>query len=70
MIVLLTEPLKFWHYGEIYKTVDMRCEVALLSRKIVIRGEVLPTCPTYNKNCEKEAVRNMDTFGGHILVTI
>ncbi|XP_060602334.1 protein DDB_G0287365-like isoform X2 [Ruditapes philippinarum] len=66
--IRISEPLKFWHYGQIYKNLDMRGEVALLSRKIVIRGEVQSTCPTYNGNCAKEAVRNMDTFGGHILL--
>lgn len=46
---------------------DMRAEVALLSRPVVIQGEIQPTCPTYNENCD--VVANQDTFGGHIKVS-
>ena len=43
--------IKFTHYGEIYKTVDMRAEVGLLTRNIKIHG--------YMKDAN-------DTYGGHI----
>ena len=45
---------------------DMRGEVALLTRNIVIEAELQPTCPPENENCEE--ADNMDTFGGHIKV--
>ncbi|XP_021362415.1 transmembrane protein 2-like isoform X2 [Mizuhopecten yessoensis] len=44
---------KFTHYGEIYKNVDMRAEVAVLTRNVVIEGVM-----------ENFA----DEFGGHIKV--
>jgi hypothetical protein len=34
---LLVEP-EFVHFGEMYKNVDMRGEVALINRNIVIEG--------------------------------
>lgn len=43
----------------------MRAEVALLSRNIVIEGEVEDTCVPSNGNCDKE---NKDTFGGQLKV--
>ncbi|XP_063397144.1 cell migration-inducing and hyaluronan-binding protein-like [Mytilus trossulus] len=51
--VRLTEPLKFTHYGNIYKGVDMRGEVGLLSRNV--------------KFDSKEASTS-DFYGGHIKV--
>ena len=35
-----TVPTKYEHFGQIYKNVDMRAEVGLMSRHIHIRGEV------------------------------
>ena len=32
--------VRFDHFGEIYEGVDMRAEVGLITRKVVIRGEV------------------------------
>ena len=55
------------HWGEIVDNVDMRGEVALLSRDIVIEGEVENYCPLQNRNCDKY---NYDTFGGQIRVSI
>jgi hypothetical protein len=46
-------PLKHTHFGEIYKNVDMRGEVALLTRNVLIDAE--------------DAV-NSTTYGGHIKV--
>ena len=43
--------LRYSHYGEIYKTVDMRGEVGLITRNIKIHGQMK------DEN---------DTYGGHI----
>ncbi|XP_060081443.1 protein DDB_G0287365-like [Ylistrum balloti] len=56
---------KFMHFGEIDTTIDMRGEVALLSRNIVIEGAVNSYCPIANENCK---AYNYDTFGGHIKI--
>ena len=48
---IVSGDLKYTHYGEIYKTVDMRAEVGILSRNIKIYGHVR------DEN---------DTYGGHI----
>ena len=50
----------------ILNNVDMRGEVAMLTRNIVIEAETQPNCPKKNKNCEETL--NLDTFGGHIKV--
>ncbi|XP_008334972.1 cell surface hyaluronidase [Cynoglossus semilaevis] len=52
------------HVGEITDGVDMRAEVALLSRNILIYGEMESSCYGYNL-CQ---FYNHDTFGGHIKV--
>uniref|UniRef100_A0A3B4AE25 hyaluronoglucosaminidase n=1 Tax=Periophthalmus magnuspinnatus TaxID=409849 RepID=A0A3B4AE25_9GOBI len=50
------------HVGEILDGIDMRAEVALLSRNIIIYGEMENVC--YGDNlCQ---FFNHDTFGGHI----
>ncbi|XP_051749548.1 cell surface hyaluronidase [Ctenopharyngodon idella] len=55
---------QFTHVGEILDGVDMRAEVALLSRNILIRGEMENSC--YGKNwCQ---YFSYDTFGGHIKI--
>ncbi|ESO83722.1 hypothetical protein LOTGIDRAFT_168965 [Lottia gigantea] len=54
---------KFMHWGEIVDRVDERGEVALLTRNIVIEGQIQNHCPPENNNCDKF---NYDTFGGHI----
>ena len=54
------------HWGEmIEERVDARGEVALLTRNIVIRGEMLSECPKENGNCREY---DYDTFGGHVKV--
>ena len=54
------------HWGEMIEDrVDERGEVALLTRNIVIRGEMLSECPDENENCDDY---NFDTFGGHVKV--
>ena len=47
----LATSLRFSHYGEVYRGVDMRAEVGLLTRNIKIHGDM-----------EDE----LDTYGGHI----
>lgn len=57
---------QFTHVGEILDGVDMRAEVALLSRNILIHGEMENSC--YGKNwCQ---YFSYDTFGGHIKVCL
>lgn len=53
------------HFGEIVDRVDMRGEVALLTRNIVIEGEIGNACVASNGNCDKES---KDTFGGQFKV--
>ncbi|KAK3087782.1 hypothetical protein FSP39_010532 [Pinctada imbricata] len=38
--IKLSRPLFYTHFGEIYKGVDMRAEVGMLTRKIHIKGEI------------------------------
>lgn len=57
--------VQYEHFGEIIDRVDMRGEVALLSRNIVIEGEIEDKCVPSNGNCDKEPT---DTFGGQIKV--
>ncbi|XP_076436577.1 cell surface hyaluronidase-like [Babylonia areolata] len=56
---------KFTHYGEITDGIDMRGEVALLSRNIVIEGAMEDRCPLSNGNCDQV---KFDTYGGHIKI--
>lgn len=52
------------HVGEILDGIDMRAEVALLSRNVIIYGEMENVC--YGDNlCQ---FFNHDTFGGHIKI--
>ncbi|XP_072554374.1 cell migration-inducing and hyaluronan-binding protein-like isoform X1 [Paramormyrops kingsleyae] len=54
----------FVHMGEVVDGVDMRAEVGLLSRNILIRGEMEDGC--YGSEACK--FFQFDTFGGHIKV--
>nr|XP_061819850.1 cell migration-inducing and hyaluronan-binding protein-like isoform X1 [Nerophis lumbriciformis] len=54
----------FIHMGEDVDGVDMRAEVGLLSRNILLRGEMEPSCYG-NEACK---FFDFDTFGGHIKV--
>ncbi|GAA6076808.1 cell surface hyaluronidase, partial [Tachysurus ichikawai] len=55
---------QFTHMGEIVDGVDMRAEVALLSRNILIHGEMENSC--YSNNwCQ---FYTHDTFGGHVKI--
>ena len=61
-----TAIMNFMHWGEMIEDrVDERGEVALLTRNIVIRGEMMPECPDANENCGDY---DYDTFGGHVKV--
>ncbi|KAM4602789.1 cell migration-inducing and hyaluronan-binding protein [Polymixia lowei] len=55
---------EFVHMGEEVDGVDMRAEVGLLSRNILLRGEMEPSCYG-NEACK---FFDFDTFGGHLKV--
>eukprot|EP01132_Coremiostelium_polycephalum_P009930 gene9930-12176_t len=62
--IQLKTGVKYYHYGQITYGVDERAEVGLLSKTIVIRGEM-------QKACNGSALCkffNFDTFGGHIKI--
>uniref|UniRef100_H3CZP7 hyaluronoglucosaminidase n=1 Tax=Tetraodon nigroviridis TaxID=99883 RepID=H3CZP7_TETNG len=54
---------QYHHVGEIVDGIDMRAEVALLSRNILIYGEMESSC--YGKMCQ---FYSHDTFGGHVKI--
>ncbi|NXC70693.1 TMEM2 hyaluronidase, partial [Anhinga anhinga] len=62
--VKVKENPQFLHVGEIIDGVDMRAEVGVLTRNIVIKGEMENTC-YHEKECQ---FFNYDTFGGHIKI--
>lgn len=65
--VALGKPL-YLHMGEETDGVDMRAEVGLLSRNIVVMGEVEGSCYPYASHiC---SFFDFDTFGGHIKVRV
>lgn len=56
----------YLHIGEEIDGVDMRAEVGLLSRNIVVMGEMEDECYPYSNHlCN---FFDFDTFGGHIKV--
>uniref|UniRef100_A0A8D2JCJ0 hyaluronoglucosaminidase n=1 Tax=Sciurus vulgaris TaxID=55149 RepID=A0A8D2JCJ0_SCIVU len=56
----------YLHIGEEMDGVDMRAEVGLLSRNIVVMGEMEDKCYPYSKHiCN---FFDFDTFGGHIKI--
>ena len=57
------DSFRFDHFGEVDSGVDMRAEVGLLSRNVVIRGEMESACYPPNP-CDEV---DYDTFGGHII---
>ena len=71
ILVSSTDPFKFMHYGDISHDVDERAEVALLTRDIVIEGELEDSCYS-NTNDEAELCEffGTDTFGGHFKVKL
>ncbi|XP_062985400.1 inactive cell surface hyaluronidase CEMIP2 isoform X1 [Elgaria multicarinata webbii] len=62
--VKVRETPQFHHMGEIIDGVDMRAEVGVLTRNILIKGEMEDSCYT-GKECQ---FFNYDTFGGHIKI--
>ncbi|XP_067327539.1 cell migration-inducing and hyaluronan-binding protein [Anolis sagrei] len=54
----------YLHTGEVIDGVDMRAEVGLLSRNIVVMGEMENEC--YNYNTDLCSFFDFDTFGGHL----
>ncbi|NWR69133.1 TMEM2 hyaluronidase, partial [Centropus unirufus] len=54
----------YLHIGEIIDGVDMRAEVGLLTRNILIQGEMEDSCYGQNQ-CQ---FFSFDTFGGHIKI--
>ncbi|XP_052812651.1 cell surface hyaluronidase-like [Mya arenaria] len=67
--IRINKRLKYTHWGEfVASQIDMRGEVAMLSRNIVIQGEMLRECPSFNGNCEEKEIHKRDTFGAHIKI--
>ncbi|XP_004464997.2 cell surface hyaluronidase CEMIP2 [Dasypus novemcinctus] len=62
--VKVKETPQFLHMGEIVDGVDMRAEVGILTRNVVIRGEMEDSCYAGNQ-CQ---FFDYDTFGGHVLI--
>uniref|UniRef100_A0A452V9P3 hyaluronoglucosaminidase n=1 Tax=Ursus maritimus TaxID=29073 RepID=A0A452V9P3_URSMA len=60
----IEEAPQFLHMGEITDGVDMRAEVGILTRNIVIRGEMEDSCYAGNQ-CQ---FFDYDTFGGHVMI--
>ena len=61
--IAISTLFRFDQFGEEDSGVDMRAEVGLLSRNIVIRGEMESACYPPNP-CDEV---DYDTFGGHII---
>ncbi|XP_062455906.1 inactive cell surface hyaluronidase CEMIP2 [Rhea pennata] len=62
--VKVKENPQFPHMGEVIDGVDMRAEVGVLTRNILIKGETENTCYR-EKECQ---FFSYDTFGGHIKI--
>lgn len=62
--VKVKETPQFLHIGEIINGVDMRAEVGVLTRNILIKGETEDSCYS-GKECK---FFNYDTFGGQIKI--
>uniref|UniRef100_A0A671ESZ5 hyaluronoglucosaminidase n=1 Tax=Rhinolophus ferrumequinum TaxID=59479 RepID=A0A671ESZ5_RHIFE len=60
----IEETPQFLHMGEIIDGVDMRAEVGILTRNVVIRGEMEDSCYAENQ-CQ---FFDYDTFGGHVMI--
>ncbi|XP_073734187.1 cell surface hyaluronidase CEMIP2 isoform X2 [Callorhinus ursinus] len=62
--VKVKETPQFLHMGEITDGVDMRAEVGILTRNVVIRGQMEDSCYAGNQ-CQ---FFDYDTFGGHVMI--
>ncbi|KAL2781357.1 cell surface hyaluronidase isoform b [Daubentonia madagascariensis] len=60
----IEETPQFLHMGEIIDGVDMRAEVGILTRNVVIQGEMEDSCYAENQ-CH---FFDYDTFGGHVMI--
>uniref|UniRef100_A0A2K5QZ42 hyaluronoglucosaminidase n=1 Tax=Cebus imitator TaxID=2715852 RepID=A0A2K5QZ42_CEBIM len=60
----IEETPQFLHMGEIIDGVDMRAEVGILTRNVMIQGEVEDSCYAENQ-CQ---FFDYDTFGGHVMI--
>ncbi len=69
-----TGEFRYPHYGRVYDGVDERGEVALLSRDIVIEGQMEDGCYVTSGNQKKEewlcTLFDFDHFGGHLKVIV
>ncbi|XP_055974733.1 inactive cell surface hyaluronidase CEMIP2 isoform X1 [Sorex fumeus] len=63
--VKVKEIPQFLHMGEIIDGVDMRAEVGILTRNVVIQGEMEDSCYAEN-SCQ---FFDYDTFGGHVMIS-
>ncbi|MHA3976056.1 G8 domain-containing protein [Halovulum sp. GXIMD14794] len=65
--VILDQELEFMHYGDVEhydngtRAIDMRAEVALLSRDVTIKGDV-----KYDEQLDHN--QQVDQYGGHVMV--
>ncbi|XP_052771166.1 cell surface hyaluronidase-like [Mya arenaria] len=66
----INKRLEYTHFGELLAggRMDMRGEVAVLTRRVVVQGEMEPECPAFNGNCDNFIVDGRDTFGAHIKI--
>ncbi|CAO2584977.1 Cell surface hyaluronidase [Lemmus lemmus] len=62
--VKVKETPQFLHVGEIIDGIDMRAEVGILTRNVVIQGEMEASCYAENQ-CQ---FFDYDTFGGHVMI--
>jgi len=60
----LNKTLDYYHFGAITYGIDQRAEVGLLTKNIVFRGEMQPSC-NGSKLC---TYFNFDAFGGHVMI--
>jgi len=61
--ITLQGEIKFSHYGEEYETINMRAEVGLLTRNVLIHGEMGETCQDVGTPACDEV--DFDNYGGH-----
>ncbi|XP_051002201.1 cell surface hyaluronidase [Acomys russatus] len=62
--VKVKETPQYLHVGEIIDGIDMRAEVGVLTRNVVIQGEMEDSCYAENQ-CQ---FFDYDTFGGHVMI--
>ena len=70
IIIIISDSFSYLHYGNFTYNVDERAEVAILSRNVLIEGVMEDECYFNTKEEQKLCKKfQMDTFGGHILVS-